>query len=124
MHRRYLVQRHRGGARDGGFEWQRTVAALPSRSERFVIWGTLHGIYLVINHAVSALAEWSGRPCNGLGWRVSGQAATFLAVVFAWVFFRAESVGHHNLILEVGRPSAVTASRSKPASSGASAALN
>ena len=59
----------------------------------FVIWGTLHGIYLVINHAVSALAEWSGWPCNGLGWRVSGQAATFLAVVFAWVFFRAESVG-------------------------------
>ncbi len=56
----------------------------------FVIWGALHGIYLVINHAVSALAEWSGWPCNGTWWRVSGQAATFLAVVFAWVFFRAE----------------------------------
>jgi alginate O-acetyltransferase complex protein AlgI len=57
----------------------------------FVIWGTLHGIFLAINHIFSTLTERLGWPCNGLWWRISGRAMTFLAVVFAWVFFRAES---------------------------------
>ena len=47
----------------------------------FVIWGGLHGLYLMANHA----------------WRMAGRklprlvaaAVTFLAVVIAWVFFRA-----------------------------------
>jgi D-alanyl-lipoteichoic acid acyltransferase DltB (MBOAT superfamily) len=56
----------------------------------FVIWGALHGAYLVINHAFSALRA-------RLGWTATagGSAAawliTFLAVVVAWVFFRAET---------------------------------
>jgi alginate O-acetyltransferase complex protein AlgI len=57
----------------------------------FVIWGALHGIYLCINHA------WVN---HGPGIaprfkRVADTAAfalTFLAVVVAWVFFRADSV--------------------------------
>ena len=49
----------------------------------FLVWGALHGLYLVINHA------W-----RGLGLRLPAFAAwmlTFLAVIFAWIFFRAHS---------------------------------
>ncbi|MFK8030363.1 MAG: MBOAT family protein [Gammaproteobacteria bacterium] len=56
----------------------------------FVIWGGLHGLYLIINHAwrrvVSAAV--SGSRVYGLfAW-----ALTFLCVVIGWVFFRAESL--------------------------------
>lgn len=51
----------------------------------FVIWGGLHGVYLTVNHL----------------WRRTGIVlhvyfcwiVTFLAVIVAWVFFRADSVG-------------------------------
>lgn len=61
-------------------------------SWNFVIWGALHGIYLVINHAWIAIKElfgWqhSGRMGQALAWFI-----TFLAVVFAWVLFRAETL--------------------------------
>jgi alginate O-acetyltransferase complex protein AlgI len=61
----------------------------------FVIWGTLHGLYLVINHLWRAL-RW--RVGEGSRWSVSlerrlGAALTFVAVVVAWVFFRSEDVG-------------------------------
>ena len=55
----------------------------------FVIWGGLHGIYLMIDHAWRALRfEASGRAVHLAGWLL-----TFLAVNVAWVFFRADSVG-------------------------------
>jgi D-alanyl-lipoteichoic acid acyltransferase DltB (MBOAT superfamily) len=57
----------------------------------FVAWGLLHGLYLCVNHAWSALtptAPAALRPAS----RVAGGALTFLAVVVAWVFFRADSV--------------------------------
>jgi D-alanyl-lipoteichoic acid acyltransferase DltB (MBOAT superfamily) len=58
----------------------------------FVVWGGLHGLYLVINHGWRALC--GRRP--GLvplfaGWR--GTLLTFFATVLAWVFFRAASFG-------------------------------
>ena len=57
----------------------------------FVIWGALHGAYLCVNHAFDALVPavpaLLARPV-----RIAGAALTFLAVVVAWVFFRAESV--------------------------------
>ncbi len=48
----------------------------------FVIWGALHGLYLCINHGLSALSmpRWLRR----CGWPI-----TLIAVVFAWVPFRA-----------------------------------
>ena len=57
----------------------------------FVIWGALHGLYLCINHA------WInyGPPIPARLQRPAGVAAfilTFLAVVVAWVFFRADSL--------------------------------
>ncbi|MHC2671506.1 alginate O-acetyltransferase complex protein AlgI [Bradyrhizobium diazoefficiens] len=57
----------------------------------FVVWGALHGAYLCVNHAFSALVQTipslHARPV-----RILGAALTFLAVVVAWVFFRAERV--------------------------------
>ena len=49
----------------------------------FVVWGLLHGLYSV--------AETFGKR---RGWKVrGGRFLTFVAVAFAWIFFRAESLG-------------------------------
>ncbi|NQV57938.1 MAG: MBOAT family protein [Rhodospirillales bacterium] len=55
----------------------------------FVIWGALHGIYLLVNRVWK---NWTGggatsRPGRALAWLL-----TFIAVVVGWVFFRAESL--------------------------------
>jgi alginate O-acetyltransferase complex protein AlgI len=47
----------------------------------FVIWGTLHGLYLWVNHI---WAERNYRMSDAAAW-----ALTFLATTVAWVFFRA-----------------------------------
>ena len=63
----------------------------------FVVWGTLHGLYLVINHLWRLLRGPSnrvGRVERGAGWLL-----TFLAVCFAWVFFRADSFADATQIL-------------------------
>ncbi len=49
----------------------------------FMVWGGLHGVYLVINHCWRKLGIALPR---GLA-----AGTTFLAVVLAWVFFRADS---------------------------------
>ena len=49
----------------------------------FVIWGGLHGVYLVINHF------W--RKCGIKFPKIINWFITFLCVVIAWVFFRAEN---------------------------------
>jgi D-alanyl-lipoteichoic acid acyltransferase DltB (MBOAT superfamily) len=61
----------------------------------FVIWGALHGFYLIINHtwhrirSVFGLSLDSQRSSLGkfLSWVI-----TFLAVIVGWVFFRATSL--------------------------------
>jgi alginate O-acetyltransferase complex protein AlgI len=57
----------------------------------FVVWGTLHGVYLCINHAWTnygpSVAPRFAGPAN-----VAAFALTFLSVVVAWVFFRADSI--------------------------------
>lgn len=60
----------------------------------FVIWGGLHGIYLVINHAWQNFRRAIGQDLKKSTWWGSGiaQLLTFAAVVMAWVFFRAESL--------------------------------
>jgi len=58
----------------------------------FIIWGALHGVYLIANQFVRAIAKAFGvldvvetaKPIRLTSW-----AITFLAAVFAWVFFRA-----------------------------------
>ena len=58
----------------------------------FVIWGALHGAFLVINHAWRALFP---RREGKRSWPAvqAARLLTFLCVVVAWVFFRADSVG-------------------------------
>ncbi len=53
----------------------------------FLIWGALHGFYLMVNHAARALLGPPRGPAHLR--RLTGWALTFLAVLFAWVFFRA-----------------------------------
>ena len=79
----------------------------------FVIWGGLHGLYLVINHMwrnLCAKMGMSGR--STFAGRLLAGSITFLAVVVAWVFFRAESfdgamavlngmAGHHGVVLPI-----------------------
>ena len=55
----------------------------------FVVWGGLHGLYLLINHAWrAALPGWQGLGPAPFR-RACGTALTFAAVSLAWVFFRA-----------------------------------
>ncbi len=59
----------------------------------FVLWGGLHGIFLVLNHLWHGVSR--GRPrsvARGLDWRGwLARLSTFLLIVMAWVPFRAES---------------------------------
>jgi D-alanyl-lipoteichoic acid acyltransferase DltB (MBOAT superfamily) len=60
----------------------------------FVIWGLLHGFYLVINHLWRALAAKLGlRFASVRGRRLIGRVITFSAVAVAWVFFRSDNLG-------------------------------
>lgn len=53
----------------------------------FVFWGGLHGLYLVINHLWRALVK----PIDRWWSRTIARLVTLLCVMFAWIFFRAES---------------------------------
>ena len=57
----------------------------------FVVWGALHGVYLVIHQAWRRLVEATGLRAFP-GSRALAVALTFMAVVVAWVFFRAPDV--------------------------------
>jgi len=60
----------------------------------FIIWGGLHGTYLVINHAWNAIKyKTIGQESNtSILPKTFGRLITFFAVVVAWVMFRAESL--------------------------------
>jgi len=66
----------------------------------FALWGALHGVYLLINHAWRMLleklgvADWNR---HGL-YRALAWMTTFAAVVLGWVVFRAPSV-HDALVI-------------------------
>lgn len=67
----------------------------------FVLWGALHGLYLCINHGwraamagIDNLPTWLGA-CG----RMAGIGLTFVAVVVAWVFFRAPNLSAAGAIL-------------------------
>jgi len=54
----------------------------------FLIWGALHGFYLMVNHFWHSLKLSS----DGILFRLFSWAVTFMAVIVAWVFFRAASL--------------------------------
>ena len=56
----------------------------------FLIWGGLHGLYLMINHAWRKLCQQASiAPFETLFGQIMAITITFLTVVIAWVFFRA-----------------------------------
>jgi D-alanyl-lipoteichoic acid acyltransferase DltB (MBOAT superfamily) len=75
----------------------------------FVLWGSLHGIYLMVNHAWLRLIrphDWARSAPAAL----LGRTVTLLAVVVAWVIFRARSVQDAGALLlsMAGRGGAAT----------------
>jgi alginate O-acetyltransferase complex protein AlgI len=60
----------------------------------FVVWGALHGAYLVANHGFRALCgpSLSARLDRSRAFAVCAWALTMLSVMVAWVFFRAETL--------------------------------
>jgi hypothetical protein len=70
----------------------------------FVLWGLIHGLLLCLNHVWFGFRERTGLPPVP---KVAAIALTFLAVVFAWVPFRAGSYellgGHFGMSMDVTR---------------------
>ena len=56
----------------------------------FVLWGGMHGLYLMVNHGWRAVF---GRREMGVVGLVWCRGVTFVAVVVAWVLFRAADLG-------------------------------
>ncbi len=87
-----------GGSRHGSF---RTFASLMitmllgglwhGASWTFVIWGGLHGFYLVLERGLRKLVPWRAEPRSVV--QIPAALLTFLLVCVAWVFFRADSFG-------------------------------
>ncbi|MBI1396225.1 MAG: MBOAT family protein [Betaproteobacteria bacterium] len=66
----------------------------------FVVWGGLHGLYLVVNHGYHALAGTRREAWSRVApYRAAAWAMTFVAVVIAWVFFRAPTFDAANTVL-------------------------
>lgn len=67
----------------------------------FIVWGGLHGVYLAVNHAWRTLLADISLP-NSFAWMMKPLRIfiTFIAVVVAWVFFRADSL--HTAITILG----------------------
>jgi alginate O-acetyltransferase complex protein AlgI len=59
----------------------------------YLVWGVLHGFYLLINHAWGMIwSKITERPPENFFLRASARMITFLAVVVAWVFFRSANL--------------------------------
>lgn len=71
-------------------------------SWNFLIWGGMHGFFLVINHLwrglLTKVPAWSSP--TSTTWRTMGSLITFLLVVIAWVVFRADSMATATSIYE------------------------
>ncbi|MBE9180810.1 MBOAT family protein [Oculatella sp. LEGE 06141] len=67
----------------------------------FVLWGGLHGLYLVINHQWRSLRRQFGHDPNQSHWLYRGMSwlVTFVAVVVSWVLFRAASMQAATVLL-------------------------
>lgn len=59
----------------------------------FIFWGFLHGVYLIINHGWNACKKRLLISHINTFWsHLIARSLTFIAVVIAWVFFRANSL--------------------------------
>jgi len=60
----------------------------------FIIWGGMHGFYLAINHAWIAISKtiFGSNNTQGIISLFCSRLLTFVAVVIAWVMFRAQTI--------------------------------
>lgn len=66
----------------------------------FVLWGGIHGALLAIAHAwCETTGSWPASPRTHAIWTALCGVMTFLAVMIAWVFFRAETLDGAGRIL-------------------------
>lgn len=67
----------------------------------FVIWGGLHGGYLIANHAwtKSNIRAITRKIVGSISYSILAWTLTMLAVIVAWVFFRAETFTGASIIL-------------------------
>jgi alginate O-acetyltransferase complex protein AlgI len=79
----------------------------------FVAWGTLHGVYLCINHAWNNFGP-AAPPRFARLADLATFIVTFAAVVVAWVFFRADSIATALSILsKMASPSQIVFGRAE-----------
>jgi D-alanyl-lipoteichoic acid acyltransferase DltB (MBOAT superfamily) len=64
----------------------------------FVVWGALHGAYLCVNHAWSNYGPVAAPRFARVG-NAAAFVLTFVSVVVAWVFFRADSISSATFVL-------------------------
>jgi len=93
-----------GGNRSGHARWMTNLFIVflvsgfwHGASWTFILWGALHGTYLIAGIATDHLAKHNPKLDGLLNKRGAGfmnRLITFHLVVFAWIFFRAENVGH------------------------------
>ncbi len=69
----------------------------------FIVWGGLHGVFLIINHGWRETRKRLGHDLQqqSLAGIWSARIVTFLAVVIAWVFFRATDMQSAGYLLSV-----------------------
>ncbi len=67
----------------------------------FVLWGILHGVFVVLNHSWRYLRRMLGHDLGhpALVTSLISWLITFVAVVFAWVLFRAESLSGAGVVI-------------------------
>jgi D-alanyl-lipoteichoic acid acyltransferase DltB (MBOAT superfamily) len=84
----------------------------------FVAWGALHGAYLCVNHAWNRFGPNTSPRLAPLA-NIAALLLTFVAVVVAWVFFRADSMSSALTILsKMTSPSHIVFGRGEIAYSG------
>jgi alginate O-acetyltransferase complex protein AlgI len=65
----------------------------------FVLWGGLHGLYLIINHILRQLRRTRDKIREGFTMLLFKRASLFLLVSITWVFFRAKTLAEAKLML-------------------------
>ena len=81
----------------------------------FVMWGALHGVYLCINHAWNHFGP-NVAPRFARAADIAALIVTFVAVVIAWVFFRADNMASALSILSrMADPTQIVFSRGEMA---------
>jgi D-alanyl-lipoteichoic acid acyltransferase DltB (MBOAT superfamily) len=66
----------------------------------FIVWGGIHGIYIMINHLWRHVCSYFYKGDNhSISWNVVSKVITLIAVIIGWVFFRSDNLdGAVNLL--------------------------